>query len=207
MTTWSWTMKCIINNAISLVRPYLPVHFGKLGDRSRVPFPRTIIGGRRIFIGDRLSIGEGAYIHAIETYAGTGFTPEIVIGNDVYIGPKCYIAAAQRISIEDGCVLSEGVYVSDVAHGMDPEMGLIMKQQLIVKGRVSIGANCFIGLRAAIMPGVELGHNCIVGAGSVVTRSYPAFSVLVGNPARLVKRYDPQTRKWARIAEDGIRVK
>jgi len=53
-------------------------------------------------------------------------------------------------------------------------------------GRIRIGNNCFIGMRAMILPGVEIGDNCIVGAGAVVMDSFPANSVIAGNPAHYV---------------------
>lgn len=50
-----------------------------------------------------------------------------------------------------------------------------------------IGKNCFIGGRSLIMPGVRIGDNCIVGAGSVVTKDVPSFSIVAGNPARIIR--------------------
>lgn len=69
-------------------------------------------------------------------------------------------------------------------------------------GRIRIGDGCFLGMRAVIMPGVELGEHCIVAAGAVVMDSFPARSVIAGNPATFVasqslyldtKRYHPAT--------------
>ena len=62
-------------------------------------------------------------------------------------------------------------------------------------GRIDIGNDVFIGLGAIIMPGVRIGDNCIVGAGSVVTKSIPSGSVVAGNPARLIGSYEDQLLK------------
>ena len=101
-----------------------------------------------------------------------------------------------EITIGDGCVLSEHVYITDLMHGLHPDQGLIMQQPLQSKGPVRIGSGCFLGYRAAIMPGVTLGDHCVVGANSVVTKSFPAYSMLVGSPARLVRSYNRKTAKW-----------
>ncbi len=71
-------------------------------------------------------------------------------------------------------MLSEQVYITDLSHGLQPDRGPIMKQPLESKGPVRIGPRCFLGYRTAIMPGVTLGESCVVGANSVVTRSFSA---------------------------------
>ena len=97
-------------------------------------------------------------------------------------------------------MLSEQVYISDNSHGYDPNAGPILKQPLETKGPVLIGPGCFLGYRAVIMSGVELGAHCVVGANSVVTRSFPSFSMVAGCPARLVKRFDPATSRWLKVS-------
>ncbi|WP_109488722.1 acyltransferase [Occallatibacter savannae] len=136
-----------------------------------------------------------AYIDAILAYGGQQFHPSIEIGDDVYIGRHVYLTACDRIVISTGCVLSEHVYISDSAHGIDPQQGLIMKQPLKSES-VYLGPNCFVGYRAVILPGVSLGEWCIVGANSVVTRSFPAFSMIAGAPAQLIKVYAHDQGQW-----------
>jgi len=183
-----WRAKKMLGSLVSHLRTYLPRKIGRIGVGSYFPLPNRIVGADRLFVGDRLRAGAGAYIHAIKSYGRQTFNPEIHIGNDVYIGPDCYIVAINRIEIQDGCVLSEGVYINDAAHGMDPAAGLIMDQDLIEGGPITLGKGCFIGLRAAIMPGVTLGEHCVVGIGAVVTQSFPPFSKVAGVPARLIGR-------------------
>jgi lipopolysaccharide O-acetyltransferase len=110
------------------------------------------------------------------------------------------LAAIGEITIGYGCVLSEHVYITDVAHGYDPAAGLIMAQPLTSKGPVRIGDYTFLGYRVSIMQGVELGEYCIVGSDSVVTHSFPAYSMVAGNPARLIKTYSLESRCWEAVA-------
>jgi acetyltransferase-like isoleucine patch superfamily enzyme len=103
------------------------------------------------------------------------------------------------ICIDDGCVLSEYVYMTDLFHGFDPTKGLIMSQDLISKGSVKIGESSFIGYRACIMPGVTLGKHCVVGANSVVTKSFPDYSMIAGSPARLIKTFSFEKQDWVSV--------
>ena len=77
-----------------------------------------------------------------------------------------------------------------------------------IKVHTRIGENCFIGGQSLILPGVTIGDQCIIGAGSVVTKSIPSNSIVVGNPAKVIRegvklltygRIDPE---WAKSVED-----
>lgn len=185
-------------SSLSHVRNWLkgPLRGMHAGVRVTIERPHRISHPERIQIGDRTFIHSNALIAPIQEYAGIQYSPEIIIGSDVYIGPHLFLACIGRIVIGDGSVLSEGVYINDSTHGLDPSAGLIMKQPLVHGGDVIIGRHCFIGLRAAIMPGVTLGEHCVVGINSVVTRSVPSYSMVGGCPARLLRRYDTVTKSW-----------
>jgi len=63
---------------------------------------------------------------------------------------------------------------------------------------ITIGSDVFVGARATLLPGVEVGDRCVVAAGAVVTKSVPAGSVVGGNPARIIGRYDELEAKVRR---------
>ncbi|MGP8173715.1 MAG: acyltransferase [Terracidiphilus sp.] len=169
------------------------------GIGAKVQWPHRISNPRCISVGERTRIGRGALIEPILEYANVRYSPKIEIGKDVYIGPYLYMACVGRIAIGDGSVLSESVYINDASHGFDPERGLIMQQELAHPGNIAIGKNCFLGLRSAIMPGVTLGDHCIVGINAVVTKSFPAYSMIAGSPAVLIKRYSLTEKAWLRV--------
>jgi acetyltransferase-like isoleucine patch superfamily enzyme len=112
------------------------------------------------------------------------------------------ICALRSITIGDGCVLSDRVFVEDCSHGTDPEGPPILEQALESKGPITIGKKCFVGIGSAILSGVTLGDNCIVGCLSVVTTSYPAYSMIAGSPARLIKRFDLLAKKWIPVKSE-----
>ena len=166
------------------------------GAGTRILRPRNVLAPRHIDIGAKTLILGHSWIEPIPSYCDQTFSPTITIGNGVYIGRHVYITAIDRVMIGDGCVLSEHVYIADSAHGFDPNGGPIMYQPLSSKGPVVIEANTFIGYRAVIAPGVTLGRHCVVGAQSVVTRSFPAYSMVAGAPARLIKTFIPELGRW-----------
>ena len=180
-----------------------PVDLKARGAGSWIARPRSIVGRRFISIGANTHVLGYASIEAIASYAGQTFTPSIEIGSGVYIGQHVFISAVSGVQIGDGCVLSEQVYITDCAHGYDPKGGPIMRQPLSSKGPVVIGESSFIGYRAVISAGVSLGRHCVVGAQSVVTRSFPAYSMIAGAPAKLIKRFVPELNGWVEVERAG----
>jgi len=175
-----------------LYRPKL----GALGENSLMVTPRKLLNPERIFVGRDVIVYGHSIIFPLIEYQSQRFDSRIVIGDDVYIGKFAQLHAIDRIELGRGCVLSEYVYISDSAHGIDPKAGLIMKQRLQSKGPVLLGENCFLGFGVRVMPGVTLGDWCVVGAGSVVTKSFPAYSMIAGVPAQLIKRFSFETHTW-----------
>ncbi len=169
--------------------------FGAMG--SGVTFGKggLYVGQKYIQVGDRSSFGEGIFLTAHDSYCGISgtqqFSPSIVIGSDCQFGAWNHITAINRIEIGDGCLTGKWVTITDNAHGeIKREVMSVLptKRELVSKGPVVIGRNVWIGDKATILPGVTIGDGAIIAANSVVTKNIPAYSVVAGVPAQVVKQ-------------------
>ena len=147
-------------------------------------------------------IREGARIELVTQYEGRTFEPELIIGENTSFEQGCHITCAQRIEIGTGVAITERVGIFDILHGYET-IGIPIRQQPLRTAPVKIGDNTLVGMGAVIQPGVTIGRHCVIGANSVVTREIPDYSVAVGAPARVIRRYDSVQRRWCRTDVPG----
>ncbi|MEM7317756.1 MAG: sugar O-acetyltransferase [Pseudomonadota bacterium] len=105
------------------------------------------------------------------------------LGAGCYMNVGCVILDSASVTIGDHTMLGPGVHIYCAQHAKDP---VKRKKGLEIANPVLIGSNVWIGGRAIVMPGVTIGDNAIIGAGSVVLRDVPAGMTVVGNPARAI---------------------
>lgn len=126
---------------------------------------------------------------------------EVLIKDDVSIGQNFHIVSAGKIIIEKGVVISGNVLVTNIDHEYRDVSKSILKQKNTVTDTF-IGENCFIGYGVVIQAGTKLGKHCIVGSNAVVRGDFPDYSVIVGVPGRVIKRYDFLKKKWVKTLGD-----
>lgn len=148
-------------------------------------------------VGNHTSIGNGAEFFPLEQ----GHPSVIDIGNGVVIGDYNRFASMNSIVIEDNVLFAAYVHITDHSHEYrNPDIPVV-KQGVFTKGGVRICKGSWIGLRVSILSGVTIGEHSVVAAGSVVTKDVPAFSVAAGIPAKVIKRYDFDKKKWVNANE------
>jgi len=171
----------------------LKLRFGKRLQTNGICF---ICPGVRLELGRRatLRIGRWAWIgHGCKLRVHEG---EVNIGAKTVIGQECTISAFQHVSIGRECILADRVMLIDFDHGVT-EVERPIRLQGIYKRDVRIGHNVWMGYGACVLRGVSIGDNSIVGTSSVVTKDFPANSVLGGAPARLIRmRQTPRAMRW-----------
>jgi acetyltransferase-like isoleucine patch superfamily enzyme len=142
----------------------------------------------QIRLGDRVYLAPKVWLDAVPDSIES--EPKIVIGNGCAIGRRSTISARTRITLEADVLLAPDVLITD--HNSEyAVMGhLPDASEKSSGGQIFIGRNSWLGIGAVIACGSEdlnLGRHCVVGANAVVTQSFPAFSVIAGNPAKLIR--------------------
>lgn len=105
----------------------------------------------------------------------------ISLGRNAFLNFNCVILDVERVSIGECTAIGPGVQILTSDHPRDP---LLRRKQVRFGRPITIGANVWIGGGAIILPGIAIGDDAIVGAGSIVTRDVPAGVTVAGNPAR-----------------------
>lgn len=121
---------------------------------------------------------------------------EIIIGNHTRIGMGNTIIGP--VMIGNNVILAQNVVTSALNHNFEDVLTTI-NQQGVKTDQIIIENNVWIGANSTILAGVHIGEHVVVGAGSVVTKDIPPFSVVVGNPAKIIKKYDFQVKKWITV--------
>ena len=171
--------------------------------------PRRVSNPGCIWIGDDVSLGPGCLLSATRRYPGKfmqggpsiepqEFEPVIRIGNRVSATGFLTIGAVSKVEIDDDALLASHIFVADNQHG-HRNVDIPFKYQHLDRiAPVRIGRGAWIGEHVVIMPGVDIGDMCIVGANSVVMESVPPKSIVAGAPARIVRQWNEGSGQWTR---------
>lgn len=182
----------------------LTVRFGKIG---------LLKGQSCISIGERTFFSDGIYLTAWDTYKvsdkslphdGTideeknsdglyiqKLSPKLTIGSNCNFGAYNHITCTNEVIIGDNVLTGKWVTISDNCHGATDVESLKtppLLRPIVSKGKVYIGNNVWIGDKATILAGVTIGDGAVIGANAVVTKDVPSLSVVVGNPAKIIRK-------------------
>jgi galactoside O-acetyltransferase len=160
----------------------------------------TTVAWRRIrnVSGNRLSIGEDSIIHANISFENRG--GEMRIGSRTFVG-RSNLICYRSLTIGDDVLMSWGITLVDHdSHSINwterkndvLEWGKGRKNwEYVAHAPVSVGDRAWIGFNVSILKGVTIGEGAVIGACSVVTRDVPAYSMALGNPAKVVRSFAP----------------
>ena len=136
-------------------------------------------------------VGENCYIES--PYFANWGGHHVHLGSNIYANAGLKLVDDTHIYIGDCTMLGPNVVLATAGHPIDPELrGRGLQYNLPVR----IGRNCWLGAGVIVMPGVTIGDNTVIGAGSVVTKDIPANVVAVGNPCKVLREVGQRDREY-----------
>lgn len=179
-----------------LIRTKLISHKARL-----IRFPIDLRGRKYIDFGEKLTTGVGCRLEAF-SYKGD---ITMHFGKNVQLNDYVHITSMNNVTIGDNVLMASKIYISDCVHGIyngdindsSPTISPIDRQYLVKE--TIIEKNVWIGESVCVLPGVIIGEGAIIGAMSLVNKDIPPYTIAVGIPARVVKKYNFKTKKWERV--------
>ena len=178
--------------------------------RLDIQLPRRIQNPRRIALGDDVKLGPNSVLSANTEYPGgwmrhpeghhvsQQFDSRIVIGDRVTATSALQVVALKEIVIEDDVMFASNVFICDGLHSTRSAETPYKYQGMTRIAPIRIGRGSWIGQNVVILPGVNIGELVTVGANSVVTADIPPRSIALGNPAKVIKRWNATDGEWRR---------
>lgn len=145
---------------------------------------------------NKIIIGKGTRICRHSFLFNAGGT--IKIGENCCIGDYCNFLGNGGLSIGDNVIFANGISLISSEHNYQDISRPIKDQGSQSKG-ITIGDNCWFGIHSTVLDGVNIGKNCVIGAGAIVKNNLPDYSLAVGVPAKIIKIYNPEKQKWERV--------
>lgn len=152
---------------------------------------------RHIQLGDGVYLGRDVWVNITLSPEGSGIA--LSLGDRCCIGRRSMISAKNRIVLEKDVTTGPNVLIMDHNHSYEDVTKPVEQQGVTAGGSVCIGEGSFLGFGCAVVCAsgeLSLGRHCFVATNSVVTRSFPPYCVLAGNPARIVRQFDVEKGAW-----------
>ena len=124
-------------------------------------------------------------------YCDYGYNIEV--GHNCFINYNCTILDNAKVTLGDNCLLAPNVSIYTAGHSLHPDTRALGYEYGI---EVTVGDNVWIGGNTVICPGVHIGSNVVIGAGSVVTKDIPDWSFAAGNPCRVIRKITDDDKKY-----------
>lgn len=156
----------------------------------------------KIYLGKNISLDQDCELNVIDNYQNFRYNyskPIIKIEENVGISKGTLISAVRSIHIKKNAMIGQFCFIGDYDHSYKDIDKPIVVQPLININPVVIKEGTWIGAHVTIVSGVTIGRNTVIGANSVVTKDIPDYSIAVGVPAKVIKKFNFKTRNWDKV--------
>jgi acetyltransferase-like isoleucine patch superfamily enzyme len=173
---------------VTVLRPFIK----GMGSGCRIVNPLKIKGLNRISLGNDVIINALAWLQ-VEHENG-----HLTIDDGVNLGHMNHVYAYKSIHLGKKVLTADKVYISDCVHEYKDINVAIMNQETIALAPVTIGDHTWLGENVVVL-GASIGKHCVIGSNSVVTKDIPDYSIAIGSPAKVIKRYNTTSNCWEKI--------
>jgi acetyltransferase-like isoleucine patch superfamily enzyme len=187
-------------NFLRLIRSYFVTKIFYSSSRL-IRLPIDIRNKSSIDLGTGLTTGVGCRIEAYPKIKGIVLS----FGSNVQLNDYVHITASKSVKIGNNVLMASRIYISDTSHGSyagdkddshpdtPPNLRPLFHKSVVIEDNVWIGEN------VSILPGANIGRGVVVGANSVVKGNIPAYTIAVGAPAKIIKQFNFETKRWESI--------
>lgn len=175
--------------------------FGEFGPGSWIQPPALVTSPGRIYVGQDVTIMARSWLSVVDFHGGRTYEPKLVIGDRTSLGHDFVVACMGSVEIGPDVLASDRVFIGDTYHDFRDPSKPIAQQPMSDPRPVRVERGAFLGVGAIVLPGVTIGENAYVAAGSVVTRDVKPRTVVAGNPATLIRRWSEYEERWASAKE------
>jgi len=168
----------------------------KIGSGSFVAKGVSIIGGENVEIGSTTAIGEGSWLNVNKKNEGE---IRIKIGNNTFIGRRNFFSSGGSIEIGDYVLTAADCKFVCATHLVEDPLIPYIDSGVSDVDSIKVGVNCFFGVGATVLGNVRIGHGSVIAAHALVLKDVPPFSIVIGNPGRVRKRYSFLRKEWVDV--------
>ena len=170
----------------------------RMGVDSVIHRTAQVLGWKNVRIGERTIVSEGCWLNVNDRESNE---TAISIGSHCFIGRRNFLSSGTRIVIGDYCLTGVDCHFLGADHVMGNPFIPYIATGVTGGGEIVVGANCWFGAAVTVLKGAVIGYGSILGARSLVTGVVPPLSIVVGNPGKIVKRFDVRSNAWVPAAD------
>lgn len=179
-------------------RLYYFLIFGKFGKMSTIRGKIWLTNPSCVFIGKSCQIGPYCRIETFSNYGNNRTSPKLIIGDFCSIQHAVHIYCANSVELQNGCLIASGCMITDNNHGTNPEGDHYGNQPLKSRPTI-IKEYAWLGENVCVLAGSIIGKRSIIRSNSVVIGEIPDYSIASGNPAKVIKKYNFETKTWEKV--------
>jgi acetyltransferase-like isoleucine patch superfamily enzyme len=156
------------------------------------------VGRNNITIGSKTFIGKDSWFNVNHRNA---LNKAIIIDDNVIIGWRIFFSSGKLIHVKSYSTITHDCHFLGAGHIIENPLMPYSLTGVTRDKEIIVGVNCYLGNKVTVMGGVTIGHGSVIGAASLVTKNIPPFSIAVGSPCKVIKRFDFTVNKWVDIGE------